>query len=80
MVATNSLTDLDVPLVSLGRAAENEPLYGGTLIFLIVGASLLYLTYVRTEMDVGRLVKVIGFAMIGLAVLAAFWPMRPWPH
>lgn len=66
--------------LQLGTAKANEPIYGGTLIFGLAGVSILYLAFVRDEMDAGVQMKIIGLVLVGLAVLAAFWPARPWPH
>jgi hypothetical protein len=76
MVGTSFLSN--VLLSSLGTSGENEPLYGGVIIFVIVGVSMLYLAYIRTEMDAGRIVKIIGFVSLAFALLALSWPMRPW--
>lgn len=66
--------------LQLGTAKANEPIYGGTLVFGLAGVSVLYLAFVRDEMDAGIQMKVLGIVLVGLAVLAAFWPARPWPH
>lgn len=67
-------------LLRLGYAGRNEPVVGGALVFLIAAAGVLYLSYVRDEMETGLVMKVGGFLLLGLAILAFFWPMRPWPH
>ncbi|WP_416840415.1 hypothetical protein [Haloferax sp. DFSO52] len=77
MLALSSVVPV---LLQLGTAKANEPIYGGTLVFGAAGLSILYLSFVRDEMDAGIQMKVMGFALLGLALLAAFWPLRPWPH
>lgn len=66
--------------LQLGSAKANEPIYGGALVFGLTGLSVLYLAFVRDEMDAGIQMKVIGIVLLAFALLAAFWPMRPWPH
>ncbi|WP_101296805.1 hypothetical protein [Halegenticoccus soli] len=66
--------------LKLGYAGENQPIVGGALVFLAAAAGVLYLSFVREEMDAGPALKVGGFLLLALAVLAYFWPMRPWPH
>ncbi|WP_129116008.1 hypothetical protein [Halegenticoccus tardaugens] len=72
----------DVPTVvlRLGYAGQNEPVVGGALVFLIAAVGVLYLSFVRDEMDAGLVMKIGGFLLLGMALLAYFWPMRPWPH
>lgn len=67
-------------VLRLGYSGQNEPIVGGALIFLIAAISVLYLSFIRDEMDAGIVMKIGGFLLLGLAVLAYFWPMRPWPH
>lgn len=70
-----------IPLLTpLGRAGANEPIYAGTLIFGIVGLTLVYLSFVREEMNPGPVMKVGSILLLVFAVIAFFWPMRPWPH
>lgn len=65
---------------ALGTAGQNQPVYAGTIIFGIVGLSLAYLAFVSEEMDSDIQLKLISVFLLLLAVLSAFWPMRPWPH
>lgn len=67
-------------LQQLGYSGRNEPIIGGVLIFLIAGLSITYLAFVRDEMKAGPVLKVGGILLLALAVLAYFWPQRPWPH
>jgi len=67
-------------LLQLGYAGQNEPIVGGALIFLIAGLSIGYLTFVRNEMKAGIVLKIASVLLLGMAVLAYFWPQRPWPH
>lgn len=67
-------------VLRLGYSGQNEPIVGGALIFLIAAISVLYLSFIRDEMDAGIVMKIGGILLLGLAVLAYFWPMRPWPH
>lgn len=64
----------------LGYSGANEPIVGGALVFLVAGAGVLYLSFIRDEMDAGPLMKLGGVLLLGMALLAYFWPMRPWPH
>lgn len=61
-----------------GSAGADEPIYGGTIVFGIAGAAVLYLSFVREEMDAGLQLKALGIALVLLAVTSALWPMRPW--
>ena len=76
MISTPSLT----LLLKLGYSKSNQPVIGGGLVFLVAAAGLLYLSFVRDEMDAGPLMKASGFILLGMALLAFFWPWRPWPH
>lgn len=67
-------------LQTIGRAGQNEPVYAGTLVFGVIGLILTYLSFFHDEMDAGRIMKIMSIALLALAVLAAFWPLRPWPH
>jgi hypothetical protein len=67
-------------LQKLGYSAQNEPIIGGALIFLIAGLSIGYLAFVREEMKAGIVLKVGSVLLLVLAALAIFWPQRPWPH
>jgi hypothetical protein len=69
-----------VILQQLGYSGQNEPIVGGALIFLIAGLSIGYLAFVRNEMNAGIVLKIGSVLLLGLAVLAFFWPQRPWPH
>jgi hypothetical protein len=69
-----------VVLQQLGYSARNEPILGGALIFLIAGLSISYLAFVRKEMNAGPVLKAGGVLLLALAVLAYYWPQRPWPH
>lgn len=64
----------------LGTAGPNEPVYAGTVVFGGVGLVLTYLAFVHDEMDAGLLLKAGSVIFFVLAVVSAFWPMRPWPH
>lgn len=64
----------------LGTAGENQPIYGGTLMFGVVGLGLFYFAFVSKEMESGPVLKGLSIGLLVLAVLAAFWPSRPWPH
>jgi|GEM_PF-4883032 len=67
-------------LQKLGYSAQNEPIIGGALIFLIAGLSIGYLAFVRNEMNAGIVLKVGSVLLLAFAALALFWPQRPWPH
>jgi len=67
-------------LQKLGYSAQNEPIVGGALIFLIAGLSIGYLAFVRNEMKAGIVLKTGSLLLLALAALALFWPQRPWPH
>lgn len=73
---------LDIPsiVLRLGYAGKNEPVVGGALVFLVAAIGVLYMSFVRDEMDAGPLMKIGGILLLGMALLAYFWPMRPWPH
>lgn len=67
-------------LQKLGYSAQNDPIVGGALIFLIAGLSIGYLAFVRNEMNAGIVLKIGSVLLLALAALAIFWPQRPWPH
>jgi len=67
-------------LQQLGYSTRDEPILGGALIFLIAGASIGYLAFVRKEMKAGPVLKAGSILLLALAVLAYYWPQRPWPH
>ena len=79
-MTTLSAAPLFTVLLRLGYSGRNEPVVGGALVFFVAAAGLLYLSFVRDEMDAGPLMKVGGFLLLGMAFLAFFWPWRPWPH
>lgn len=66
--------------LQIGYSGQNEPIIGGALIFLIAGLSISYLAFVRTEMNAGPVLKIGGVLLLLFAVLAYYWPHRPWPH
>jgi hypothetical protein len=45
-----------------------------------VGVALAYLTFVRKEFETGIVWQAGMVLMFVLAILAFFWPSRPWPH
>lgn len=67
-------------VLRLGYSGQNEPIVGGALVFFVAAVGVLYMSFVRDEMDAGPVMKIGGFVLLGLALLAFFWPMRPWPH
>lgn len=74
------LTDILSLLLSLGYSGQNEPIVGGALVFLIAAIGVLYLSFVRDEMEAGPMMKIGGILLLLMTLLAYFWPMRPWPH
>lgn len=71
---------LDTFVLQFGHSGLNEPIYGGFIIFGTAAVALYYLAYVRTEMNAGIILRVAPFVMSLFALLALFWPWRPWPH
>lgn len=69
-----------VVALKFGESGANEPITGGVIIFGITAVALYYLAYVRTEMNAGFVLRMAPFFMLLLAVVAATWPWRPWPH
>lgn len=74
------MVPIPVVVLRLGYAGRNEPVVGGALVFLVAAIGVLYMSFVRDEMDAGPVMKIAGIVLLGLAALAYFWPMRPWPH
>ncbi|SIR76004.1 hypothetical protein SAMN05421858_3674 [Haladaptatus litoreus] len=74
------LPDIPSIVLRLGYSGKNEPVVGGALVFLVAAIGVLYMSFVRDEMDAGPLMKIGGILLLGMALLAYFWPMRPWPH
>ncbi|ADQ68861.1 hypothetical protein C499_07255 [Halogeometricum borinquense DSM 11551] len=72
--------ELTTVVLKIGYAGQNEPVVGGALTFFVAAVGVLYLSFVRDEMETGPLMKVAGFLLLGMALLAYYWPMRPWPH
>lgn len=66
--------------LQLGSAGLDEPIYGGVIIFGITGVIVLYLAFIHEEMDANIQMKVLGILLVALALLSAFWPVRPWPR
>lgn len=64
----------------LGTSGANQPIYAGTLVFGVAGLVFFYLAFINEEMEAGTVLKGMSIALIALALLATFWPMRPWPH
>lgn len=69
-----------VVLQWLGAAGQNQPIYGGTVVFGLTGLALFYLAFVSDEMEAGPVLKGMAISLLLLAVLAFTWPSRPWPH
>lgn len=67
-------------LLKLGATPAEEQIVGGALVFLVVGLGTGYLAYVRDEFEAGPVLKVGTVLILLLALLAFFWPSRPWPH
>lgn len=67
-------------VLRIGRVGLNEPVYAGTVVFSVIGLILAYLTFFHDEMDASTLLKVGSVMFFVLAIVSAFWPMRPWPH
>ncbi|MFB6075288.1 MAG: hypothetical protein ABEJ89_09765 [Haloarculaceae archaeon] len=67
-------------LLKLGAAGANQPIVGGALVFLVAGIGIGYLTFVRDEFEAGIVMKVGTIALFVMAILAYYWPQRPWPH
>lgn len=65
-------------VLQLGASGSEEPVIGGLLVFGLAGLSMLYLSFVRTEMDAGPVLKASGFVFLAMALLSFFWPYRPW--
>jgi hypothetical protein len=74
------MTLTGLTLLNIGTAGMEEPVLAGTLIFGIVGIALAYLTLVRKEFETGIVLQVGMVLMFVMAILAFFWPSRPWPH
>lgn len=74
------MNDAFLLLQSLGYSGHDDPIIGGALIFLVAGLSIGYLAFVRSEMKAGIVLKVGSILLLLFAVLAFFWPQRPWPH
>lgn len=69
-----------VLVLPFGTAGPNEPVYAGTIVFGSVGLVVAYLAFIHEEMDAGVLLKAGSILFFVLAIVATFWPMRPWPH
>lgn len=65
-------------VVLLGRAGENSPIYGGTLVFGFTGVCLFYLAFISDEFESGLVLKAMSIGLLFFAVLAFAWPARPW--
>lgn len=74
------MIDTVIAVQQLGYAGQNDPIVGGALVFLTAGLSIGYLAFVRTEMNAGIVLKIGSILLLALAMLAFFWPQRPWPH
>ncbi len=67
-------------VLQLGTAGPHDPVYAGTIVFGLAALVLAYLCWVRTEMDAGVVMKAGTVLMFVLALVATYWPQRPWPH
>lgn len=71
---------MSLAILKLGEAGLEEPIVGGAIVFAVAGATLVYMGYLREEMNPGLMLRLGGFIMFFFALLALFWPSRPWPH
>lgn len=75
------MTGFQLPgsVLKLGSSGLNEPVFGGMIVFGISGITIVYLAFVHEEMDAGIVLKALGVALVLMALVALFWPLRPWP-